>query len=196
MTAAACMRETCDGCPPEGRSLCLHTPRDAFDFAFLAIGFFIPFLAGMVIGGFWLGLAVWVVLAVFFLVYVEALVLCRHCPHYAEEGFTLSCHANFGLPKIPRFSPRPLSRVEKIFFPGYVAVLGLFYVPFFVLSRQWLLLTITTWAVITWAWTLLSTQCTRCCNVSCPLDRVPANVREKFFNNYPAFSEARIERQP
>ena len=176
--------------------LCLHTPRDALDFAVLAIGFFIPFLAGMVIGGFWLGLALWVVLAIIFFVYVEALVLCRHCPHYAEEGFTLRCHANYGLPKIPRFSPRPLSQVEKIIFLGYVAVLGLYYVPFFVLSQQWLLLAITTWAVITWAWTLLRTQCTRCYHVSCPLNRVPANVREKFFNNYPAFSEARIERQP
>ncbi|NIN66647.1 MAG: hypothetical protein GTO63_18560 [Anaerolineae bacterium] len=196
MTAAACARETCDGCPIEGRLLCLHTLRDAFDFAFLAIGFFIPFLAGMVIGGFWLGLALWVVLAIIFFVYVEALVLCRHCPHYAEEGFTLRCHANYGLPKIPRFSPRPLSRMEKLIFLGYVALLGLYYVPFFALSQQWLLLAITTWAVITWAWTLLRTQCTRCYHVSCPLNRVPANVREKFFNNYPAFSEARNERQP
>ena len=196
MTAAACMRETCDGCPIEGRLLCLHTPRDALDFAVLAIGFFIPFLAGMVIGGFWPGLALWVVLAIFFFVYVEALVLCRHCPHYAEEGFTLRCHANYGLPKIPRFSPRPLSRVEKIVFLGYVAVLGLYYVPFFVLSQQRLLLAITTWALITWAWTLLRTQCTRCYHIYCPLNRVPANVREKFFDNYPAFSEARIQRRP
>jgi hypothetical protein len=176
--------------------LCLHTPGDAFDFAFLAIGFFISFLAGTLIGGFWLGLAVSAVLAIIFFVYVEALVLCRHCPHYAEEGFTLRSHANSGLPKIPPFSPRPLSRVEKILFAGYVAVLGLFYVPFFVLSQQWLLLAITTWAVITWAWTLLRTQCTRCYHVSSPLNRVPADVREELFNNYPAFSEARMERQP
>lgn len=46
--------------------MCLHTPRDVLDFAFLAIGFFIPFLAGMVRGGFWLALGLWAVLAVIF----------------------------------------------------------------------------------------------------------------------------------
>lgn len=118
------------------------------------------------------------------------MVLCRHCPHYAEEGLILRCHANYGLPKIPRFSARRLSRVENVVFLGYVAVLGLFYVPFFLLSQQWLLLVITTWAVITWSWTLLRTQCTRCYHVSCPLNRVPADVREEFFTNYPLFAEA------
>jgi hypothetical protein len=102
----------------------------------------------------------------------------------------LRCHANYGLPKIPRFSARPLSRVEKFVFLGYVAVLGLFYVPFFFLTQQWLLLVITTWAMLTWAWTLVRTQCARCYHVSCPLNRVPADVREEFFHNYPLFAEA------
>jgi hypothetical protein len=71
------------------------------DFAVLSIGWLIPFIAGMVIGGFWIALGVWLLLAAIFFIYVEALILCRHCPHYAEEGFTLKCHANWGLPKIP-----------------------------------------------------------------------------------------------
>jgi hypothetical protein len=90
------------------------------------IGVFIPFFAGMIIGQFWVGLAVWIGLAVLFFGYVEALVLCRHCPHYAEEGFLLKCHANSGLPKIPRFDPRPLSRWEQAIWIGYVAVLFLY----------------------------------------------------------------------
>jgi hypothetical protein len=189
-TAAACSRESCSGCPIEGKLLCLHTPRDLLDFAVLAIGFFIPFVAGMVIGGFWIPLALWLGLAVLFFGYVEALVLCRHCPHYAEEGFLLRCHANYGLPKIPRFSPRPLNRIENIAFLGYVALLMLYYIPFFLLSQQWLLLIITSWALVVWFWTLLRTQCARCYHIFCPLNRVPEDVRREFFNNYPAFSDA------
>ena len=64
--------------------------------AVLAIGWFIPFLAGMVIGRFWVGLAVWLGLAVLFFGYVEVLILCSHCPHY-EGGSTLRCHANWAL---------------------------------------------------------------------------------------------------
>jgi hypothetical protein len=190
-TAAACSSKSCVGCPLEGRLLCRHTFGDLLDFGVLAVGFLIPFVAGMVIGGYWLALGLWLLLAAVFFGYVEALVLCRHCPHYAEEGFFLRCHANYGLPKIPGYSPRPLTRGEEILFFVYVGALGLYYVPFFVLSQQWLLLLIASWALVTWAWTLLRTQCTRCYHVFCPLNRVPEELRQEFFDHYPAFGEAR-----
>jgi hypothetical protein len=122
----------------------------------------VPFLAGMVIGKHWIGLAVWFGLAALFFLYVEALVLCRHCPHYAEEGFLLKCHANSGFPKIPKFDPRPLNIVESTVWLIYIAVLFLYYIPFFVIGQQWLLLGITTLALVTTSWTLQRTQCTRC----------------------------------
>ena len=187
-TAAACMRATCKGCEIQGQLLCIHTPNDLMDFAVLAIGWFIPFLAGMIIGRFWLGLAIWFRLAVIFFGYVEALVLCRHCPHYAETGFLLRCHANSGLPKIPRYDPRPLNRAEQIAWLVYVGALFLYYVPFFVISGQWLLLAITTWAALTWAWTVQRTQCNRCYMISCPVNRVPERVRTVFYRNYPDFA--------
>jgi 4-hydroxybenzoate polyprenyltransferase len=61
--------------------LCLHTGRDVLDFAVLAVAYFIPFLAGMILGRHWVALFVWLLLAAVFFGYVEALVLCRHCPH-------------------------------------------------------------------------------------------------------------------
>jgi hypothetical protein len=187
-TAAACARETCEGCEIREKLLCIHTPADLMDFVVLVIGWFIPFLAGMIIGRFWLGLAVWFGLAALFFVYVEALVLCRHCPHYAEEGSLLHCHANSGLPKIPRYDPRPLNRFEQIVWLVYVALLFLYYVPFFVFSGQWLLLAITTWAAFAWAWTVQRTQCNRCYMLSCPVNRVPQEVRVVFYRNYPDFA--------
>jgi hypothetical protein len=189
--AAACTRQTCKGCELQGKLLCVHTPRDLLDFAVLFVVWAIPFLAGMILGRFWIGLAVWGALAVLFFGYVEALVLCRHCPHYAERGFTLSCHANWGLPKIPRFSPRPVNRLEGTVWLIYGAILFLYYVPFFVIGGQWLLLGITTWALIAAVWTVRRTQCTRCYHLSCPANCVPEDVRRVFFQNYPEFNKAR-----
>jgi len=68
-------------------------------------------------------------------------------------------------------------------------VLLLYYIPFFLLSRQWLLL-ITSWALLAWFWTLLRTQCTRFYHTFCPSNRVSEDVQREFFSNYPAFSEA------
>jgi len=194
-TAAACSRQTCDGCEIRGKLLCVHTPRDVVDFYVLVIAYMIPFLAGMIMGGFWTGLWVWVGLAVVFFGYVEARVLCRHCPHYAEEGFLLKCHANWGLPKIPKLDPRPMSRAESVVLLLFFGALFLYYLPFFIVGGQWLLLAITTSALVCALWTVLRTKCTRCYHLSCPLNRVPEAVREAFFRNYPAFAEARHARQ-
>jgi len=144
----------------------------------------------MIIGKFWIGLGVWVGLAVLFFGYVEALVLCRHCPHYAEEGFLLRCHANSGLPKIPKFSPRPMNKIEGAVWLLYGAVLFLYYVPFFIIGQQWLLLGITTWALIAASWTVQRTQCTRCYHLSCPANRVPKDVQKVFFRNFPEFAKS------
>jgi len=189
-TAAACSRQTCEGCEIQGKLLCLHTTKDLLDFAVLAIGVAIPFFAGMIIGQFWVALALWLGLAVLFFGYVEALVLCRHCPHYAEDGFLLKCHANSGRPKIPPFDPRPMNRIEKAIWLAYVAVLLLWYVPFFIASGQWLLLGLTTWALIAGCWMVQRTKCTRCYHLSCPVNRVPEEVRQGFFENYPEFARA------
>jgi hypothetical protein len=118
------------------------------------------------------------------------LILCRHCPHYAEEGFTLKCHANSGLPKIPKFDPRPLSRVEQVVWLGYAGLLFLYYIPFFVISQQWLLLVLTSFWVVAAAWTIWRRQCSRCYNLSCPVNHVPEEVREAFFRHYPEFAQA------
>lgn len=189
-TAAACVSETCVGCEIEGKLLCVHTPKDLVDFGVLSISWLIPFIAGMIIGAFWIALGIWILLAAVFFVYLEALILCRHCPHYAEKGFTLKCHANWGLPKFPKFNPHPAKNVEKIVWLLYVAILFLFYIPFFILSQQWLLLGITSWALLSWAWTVLRTMCTRCYNLSCPVNRVPDDVKEGFFRHYPEFAKA------
>ena len=189
-TAAACAHRSCEGCEIQGKLLCIHTPSDVADFGVVAVGWGIPFVAGMVTGKHWTGLAVWIGLAALFFGYVEARLLCRHCPHYAEEGFTLKCHANWGFPKIPQYDPRPMNSVEGMIFLAFVAILFLYHIPFFIIGRQWLLLAVTTWALVAWVWTVQRTQCTRCYHLSCPGNRVPEDVRKGFFKNYPTFAAA------
>ncbi|UCC64785.1 MAG: hypothetical protein JSV36_07025 [Anaerolineae bacterium] len=41
-TAAACSRQTCEGCEIQGKLLCLHTTKDLLDSAVLAVGVAIP----------------------------------------------------------------------------------------------------------------------------------------------------------
>ena len=59
-TAAACSRQTCEGCEVQGDLFCLHTPKVLLDFVLLAVVWMIPFLAGMIIGKFWGELAIWI----------------------------------------------------------------------------------------------------------------------------------------
>jgi hypothetical protein len=188
-TASACSSLTCEGCELQGRLMCIHTPTDLADFLVLFLVWAIPFFAGMILGEHWWGLAIWAGLAMVFFGYVEALVLCRHCPAYLEPGSTLRCHANWGLPKFPKFSPRPLNRTEKVVWLIYAATLFLWFVPFFIAGQQWLLLLMNAAATVTFVWTLWRTQCNRCYNLSCPLNRVPADVHTHFFQHYPAFAE-------
>jgi len=186
-----CSLKQCTGCDLQDKLLCVADRKDIIDFFAIFIVVFIPFMAGMIIGQFWLGILAWLGLAVIFFGYVEAQVLCRHCPHYGEKGFLLRCHANYGLPKIPKFDPRPLSRAEQVIWLLYAGVLVFWYVPFFVISSQWLLLFITSTAIIASFWTIQRTQCNRCYNLSCPVNRVPPEVREKFYERFPVFAEAR-----
>ena len=189
-TATACLRKDCTECPVEGHLLCVHTPLDLARFYGIFAIWLVPFLAGMIIGRHWAGLSVWGGLAVIFFEYAEARVLCRHCPHYAEPGFFLRCHANWGLPKIPALDPSPLSRREKGMWLVWVAVLFLYFIPFFWAGGEWGFLGTSLAATVFVAWYLQRHQCRRCYNLSCPVNRVPEAVRKEFFKNYPAFARA------
>ncbi len=189
-SAKACVQKTCNGCEIDEKLLCVHTELDLVDFAVLFGAWLLPFIAGMVIGQFWIGLSIWVGLAVIFFGVMEAYILCRHCPHYAEDGFTLKCHANWGLPKFPKIDPKPLNKTEKVVWLIYAAILFLYPIPFFVVGKMWLMLAFVVWGGFVWAWTVQRTQCNRCFNLSCPVNRVPEDVRKVFFKNYPDYAKA------
>jgi hypothetical protein len=84
---------------------------------------------------------------------------------------------------------------EKVIWLVYVAILFLYYIPFFIVSEQWLLLLLTTTALFVALWTLQRTQCNRCYNLSCPANRVPGDVKKAFYKNYPVFHSARDQKE-
>ncbi len=194
-TAAGCARlaeeKTCDGCEIEGRLLCLHAGQDLADFGLLVSLPLVPFLVGMVRGRHWKGLAVWFALAIAFFGYIEAHLLCRHCPAYLQRDRTLRCHANWGLPKFPEFDPRPMGRFEQVAWLAYVAVLFLYSVPFFIAKRQFLALALATYGTVVAVWEVQRTECSRCFLLSFPANRVPEDVRTVCYRNYPVFDQAR-----
>lgn len=173
------------GCELDGKLICLHTKKDLLDFYVIVINIFIPFFAGMIAGGHWYGLLSWGFLAVIFFGYLEALILCRHCPHYKEEGNTLRCHANWGLPKIPAYDPRPMNHTEQIVWLFSAAVIMFYWVPFFIIAKQWTFLSwgLTSSTVSTYQ--MLRTKCNRCYMASCPINRVPEETRQIFYKYYP-----------
>lgn len=184
-TAAACIRNTCTGCELDGKLMCIHTKQDLLDFFVVVINIFVPFFAGMVAGAHWYGLLGWFVLAVIFFGYFEALILCRHCPHYAEEGRTLKCHANWGLPKIPAYDPRSMNRTEQIVWLISAAIIMFYWIPFFIIAKQWIFLAWGLTSSVVSIYQLLTTECNRCYMMSCPLNRTPEEIREIFYKYYP-----------
>ena len=57
--------------------------------------------------------------------------------------------------------------------------------PIFILSQQWLLLVINTWAFILATRMIMRTKCRRCYVVSWPLNRLPDELRQKVYERYP-----------
>ena len=132
--AAACIREVCLSCELQDKLMCVHKKQDLFGFAVLFLNVFAPFILGMIDGGHLYGILVWLTLCIIFFGYVESLILCRHCPHYKEEGNILRCHANWGLPKIPKIDPRRMNKTEQVVWLIY-AVLIVFFLGSFLYIR-------------------------------------------------------------
>ena len=109
--------------------------------------------------------------------------MCSHCPHYAEDGSYLKCWANYGVPKLWKFNPGPMSRLEDVLFLGGLAVVwGL---PLITLIATFQIFFFITFILATAGFfmTLKACFCSICFNFACPLNEVNEENREKFFKN-------------
>ncbi len=149
-----------------------------FLFGFLVVA--IPVVIGLVAAGFGLALVFWFIFLIFFLQVWENRILCSHCPYYASEGRILRCHGNYGLFKLWKYNPKPMSWTEQIQMIVGVSILIGFPFPFLILGQQWLCLILASLGAIVFGTILFGWLCLRCVNFSCPFNRVPKDVVDGF----------------
>jgi hypothetical protein len=181
---STCTGEECESCNVRDPIYCHFRPRQL-------IGFFVITLLLFAIGGTCLFLfSPWVLLGfvalcIAFFGFIEIRVLCAHCPHYAEPGLkTLKCWANYGSPKVWKYRPGPMNRLEKrVFIVGATIIfLYPFSTIFLLKSTAWMITLATAYLalMINWYVVMRRFYCPKCMNFSCPLNRVGGEAREKF----------------
>jgi hypothetical protein len=183
------MSEACDDCSLSETLHCHFTLKDLIHFLLIAFPSFLLGGAGIFHkNGWWL--LPWLIVIIGYFGFIEIRVMCSHCPHYAEEGSSLKCWANYGSPKIWKYRPGPMTFWEKsIFFTGFVLVWG--YPLYFLISDFQLFLLIvyliTTAGFFT---TLRMFLCSQCMNFACPMNTVRNEVRRDFFECNPKVAKA------
>ena len=186
---ATCMSEACDDCSLSETLHCHFTLKDLIHFLLIAFPSFLLGGAGIFHkSGWWL--IPWLIVIIGYFGFVEIRVMCSHCPHYAEEGSSLKCWANYGAPKIWKYRPGPMTLLEKIvFLGGFVVVWG--YPLFFLIpGHQWFLLIVYALTVAGFFLTLKNFLCTQCINFACPMNTVQDEVRRLFFERNPDVAKA------
>ncbi|MCK4777040.1 MAG: hypothetical protein KAS39_01610, partial [Actinomycetia bacterium] len=132
----------------------------------------------------------WAGFMLFFFTLWEIRILCSHCPYYAEKGKTIHCIANYGMPKLWKYRPGPVSMAEKIqLFIGFIILFG-YPFPFMIIGRKYMLAVFSLWGVILFFWTLQKYTCTKCVNFSCPLNRVEKEVVDQYLRKNPVMRKA------
>jgi hypothetical protein len=186
---ATCRAETCEGCPTVNDLRCHFKPGDLIHFYLIVLPSFILGGAGILSINGWVFL-LWIGILVGFFGFLETRVLCAHCPHYAEPESSLRCWANYGLPKIWKRRPGPMTLIEKsLLLGGFAVVWGYPLVCMFV-GKKWFLLVVYALSASGFFLTLKKSLCTQCMNFACPLNAVADGIRSEFFKRNPDISKA------
>ncbi|WP_163338907.1 hypothetical protein [Desulfopila sp. IMCC35008] len=185
---ATCSATSCTDCPVSAKVHCHFRLKDLVHF--LLISFPGIIIGGAVINGYnqWF-FALYIAFIIGFFGLLEIRVMCSHCPHYAEEGKTLTCWANHGSPKLWKYRPGPMSTPEQILFFGGLVVVWGYPLPFFALTDAWLLLALYILATTAFFVTLKLFLCSKCMNFACPLNGVDQSGRDMFFERNPSVAK-------
>ena len=186
---STCAASDCTGCSVTGSIHCHFGPADLAHFYLISVPPFLVGGAGVLAAGL-TPLLIWIGVIIGFFGFVEIRVMCSHCPHYAEEGSTLRCWANYGSPKLWKYRPGPMSTAEKVVFIGGFVVVWGYPLGFFVVGGLWFLLGIYVLLTTAFFVTLKRFLCSQCMNFACPLNGVPDSVRELFWEQNPVVETA------
>lgn len=122
--------------------------------------------------------AVYIGISLFFFLVIEFRFACTHCFYYIRSKGCVKCMMLSGVPKIFKARPGSHSPFEKVM--TVLGALPMFFFPVYWLVRDPLLL-----GAYIVAWTLFFLtarryECVRCLNFECPMNRVPAGVKNEF----------------
>lgn len=187
---STCSSSTCQGCSLQYLLQCHFGARQLLRFLGVAFPVFILGGIGIARVSAWL-LLPWIGLALSYFGLVEIRVMCSHCPHYAEPGSrTLQCWANYGSPKLWKYRPGPMTRVENmVFFSGLFLLAG-YPLAIMAVGHQWFFLPLFLATTAGMGLLMARTMCSRCMNFACPFNRVELNIRKAFFNRNPTIANA------
>jgi len=183
----------CADCPIDGTLNCRFNWSDLLYFLAGFLPPAIAIIAGMMRGGFGpqaLALVGWVGFMLFFFFVWEARVLCSHCPYWAEGGRVLHCLANYGVIKMWRYHPEPMSTSEKAQFLVGAAIIVLYPFPFLIIGEQYTLALIALAGIVSFGFSLKKHVCTRCVNFSCPANGVPKDIVDAYLRRNPVMRRA------
>jgi hypothetical protein len=180
----------CEDCSLKGPLMCRYEARDTTHFFMIILPFFVTAIGGMIVSGYGWWLIGWMAYMLFFFFVWEARVLCSHCPYWAAEGRVLRCHANYGVIKIWRYRPQPMSRSEQVQFLAGVVVFILYPLIFLLAGEEYLLAAIGLASAASFGYLLRRNICSRCVNFSCPLNNVPKEVANAFLRRNPMMRQA------
>ena len=184
-----CASESCEGCEVGQKVHCHFRARELAHFLLNALP--PALLAGIgIVRVDWRWLVPWLIAALGYFGFLEIRVMCSHCPHYAEQGASLKCWANYGMPKLWKYRPGPMSLVEKILFLGGFVVIWGYPLPFLVVGTQWFQLVVYALVTTGFFMTLKEFLCSQCINFACPLNGVDEAARLEFFKKNPVVANA------
>ena len=193
MTEIPCTAKSeiqCLDCSIRPLLMCRYERKDTLHFFMIILPFFVTAIGGVIRGGYGRWLFGWLAFMLLFFFVWEARVLCSHCPYWAEEGHVLHCHANYGVLKLWKYRPGPMSRSEKLqFLVGLVIFIG-YPLVFLILGREYLLAGIALSSAASFVYLLRRNICIRCINFSCPLNNVDPANRQAFFERNPMIAQA------
>ncbi len=183
-------REACRNCSIEGRLMCHFDVRDSVNFFMVILPAMVTAVIGIIQAGYAWHLPVWVAYWVFFFFVWEARVLCSHCPMWAEEGRVLRCHANYGVIKLWKYRPGPMSRAEQAqFIAGGLIGIG-YALLLMALGGQWSWGVALVAALVSGTYNLRKISCSRCIHFSCPGNAVPKPVVDAYLRRNPVIRAA------
>ncbi len=187
-----CKQKSCTDCQVPGAITCHFSLKQLLHFLSIGLPPFIVGFLGLHHGLYeWKVLAIWLGIIIAFFGFIEIRVMCSHCPHYAEPSLkNLKCWANYGAPKIWKYRPGPMSKIETIVFVTCMAIVFLYPSPFLFLAKQWSFFVIHLLTVISFFATLRSCLCNQCINFACTFNAVPEKERDKFFKENPTVAKA------